>query len=202
LGGPPFSIVGEKETAIRLQYFGQIGPPIVLSHRGRHSVLRIPLSTARGFIAGDEEAISEVYLSSRKLLYFIIRSIVANKDDADDVYQETFVRILASRAAIKSPKCLERYLTQCAKNAALNFVRERGVRIDACELMDAYGEEDHKNSYLQEFMPFLSDLENAVAVYKIEYGFSFREIAALTGVSRQTADSAYRDALRKIRKNL
>jgi RNA polymerase sigma-70 factor (ECF subfamily) len=169
---------------------------------GGSKALHIPLSTARGFLAGDVNATSEVYLSCRKLLYFIIRSIVANKDDADDIYQEVFANVLANRSAIKSPYNLERYLVRCAQNAALNFIKKRESLIDYSELMDAYGEDDHKNSYLQEFMPFLTDLENAVSVYKIEYGFSYREIATFTGVSRQTANNAYKSAVKKIKKNL
>jgi len=85
---------------------------------------------------------------------------------------------------------------------ALNFAKRQGALVDYSDLMDAFGAEEHQNPYLQEFMPFLSDLENAVLVYKLEYGFTFREIATLTGVSRQTADVAYKAAIRKIRKNL
>ena len=164
--------------------------------------MRIPLSTARAFIAGDEAATAEVYLDCRKLLYFIIRSIVTNPEDAADVYQDVFVSVLKNRSAITSPSHLVSYLARTAENMALNFAKRQGALVDYSDLMDAYGTEEHQNAYLQEFIPFLSDLENAVLVYKLEYGFTFREIAVLTGVSRQTADVAYKAAIRKIRKNL
>lgn len=164
--------------------------------------MRIPLSMARAFIAGDEEATTEVYLNCRKLLYFVIRSIVTDPVDAEDVYQDVCVSVLKNRSAITSPSHLLPYLARTAENMALNFAKRRGALLDYSDLMDAYGAEEHQNAYLQEFMPFLSDLENAVLVYKLEYGFTFREIATMTGVSRQTANVAYKGAIRKIRKNL
>jgi RNA polymerase sigma factor (sigma-70 family) len=164
--------------------------------------LRIPLSTARRFIAGDEKAATEVYLSSRKLLYFIIRSIVIGKEDADDIYQDVFVRILQNRSAIRSPNHLERYLAATAKNMALNYVHRRASLIDYAESMDGYEGDDRPNAYLQSFFPFLTARENAVLVYKLEYGFSLREIGTLMDISRQTADVAYKRAIQKIKKNL
>ncbi len=164
--------------------------------------MRIPLKTARRFLHGDEQAIAEVYLASRHLLYFVIRSLVTDKDDADDVYEDVFARVLAARSSIKDPRHLRDYLVKAAQNAALDAVRKKARPLDYTDLMDAYGEEDHGNAYLQEFAPYLSDLEVAVLVYRLEYGFSYREIASLTGVSRQTANDAYHRTLRILKKKL
>lgn len=159
----------------------------------------ISKATAQRFLEGDDRAIEEVYVTYRRLLYFIIISILKDPDDSEDVLQDVFSSLLTKRPAIK-PSKLQSYLCQSAKNTAINFAKKRDALIDYSDLLDVYGENDASNPYLQDLLSGLSDLENIVVVYKIVYDFSFREIASLTGLSRQHANNLYHQALKKMRK--
>lgn len=98
------------------------------------------------FIAGEEQATCEVYETYRKLLYFVIGTIVGNEEDTKDVFQETFAKILASRAKIKEPKNLQSFLLTSARNCAIDFVRKRNALVEYSCLLDIYGEEDRDNA--------------------------------------------------------
>jgi RNA polymerase sigma factor (sigma-70 family) len=89
--------------------------------------VKVSRQTVRPFIAGDEEAIPEVYLSYRSLVFFIIVSIVKNEEDAKDLYQDTFVDAIAKARSIANIDGFEQYLTRIARNKALNFVKEKTI---------------------------------------------------------------------------
>lgn len=162
--------------------------------------MNVSHSTARRFIAGEEQATCEVYEAYRKLLYFVIGTIVGNEEDTKDVFQETFAKILVSRAKIKEPKNLQSFLLTSARNCAIDFVRKRDALVDYSCLLDIYGEEDRDNAVVQELLSGLTNLEATIVIYKVEWGFSFQEIASFTGLSRQTVSSHYQQAMRELRK--
>ena len=164
--------------------------------------LKASLASAQGFLAGEEGATKEVYLTYRKLLYFIIRSLVENPDDADDLYQETFVQAISARKEIKDPKKLHYYLCATAKNLALNFIKKRDALVDYSDLLDFYGQDEHANGYLQDLNALLSDAENVVVTYRIAYGLSVDEVAKLTGFSKSKVNLLYSRSLKKLRKEL
>ena len=61
--------------------------------RGDKNV-EVSLETAKAFLSGDRAATSEVYLAYRRLLYFIIVSVVKNQEDANDVFDDVFTHLL------------------------------------------------------------------------------------------------------------
>ena len=164
--------------------------------------MKVSTSVAKAFLRGEEEASQEVYQAYRKLLYFVIASIVGSKEDAEDVYQDTFVAVLTNRNQVKSPKDLEWYLLQTAKNLALNAVRKRDALIDYSSTLDLYGEEEKKNDYLQELNQFLNDRENIVVTLKIAYGFTNKEAGKILDVSEREVALIYHQALKKLRKGI
>jgi len=162
--------------------------------------LELNLKTAKSFIAGDTEAVNDVYNEYRKLLFFIIVSITKNEQDANDVFQTVFTEILENPPRHIKPEKLQQYLCESAKNQAINFIKKRDALIDYSDLLDIYGEEDCDNSFMQSLLSGLSDVENTIIVYKIVYDFSYREISSLTGLSRQNCINIYKRALIKMRK--
>ncbi len=160
-------------------------------------MVKLPLKVSYGFVSGDEASIQEVYVAYRKLLFFIIVSIVKNEEDAKDLLQETFLKAIENRRSIANPKFLDSYLTATARNLALNFAQKKRPEVSYEDLEEVYGEEEKDNVYLQEMNAYLTDKENIVILYKIEYGYSFRAIAALTGIPVSTVALRYKAALAK-----
>lgn len=172
---------------------------VELSILVENSNVNVSLGVAKKFIEGEPSAIQTVYLSYRKLLFFIIVSIVKNESDANDVYQDVFTELLQKPNAIQDPKNLHSYLINSAKNAAINFVKKRDALIDYQSLLDFYANEEQDNPYLQEVTEGLPSLEAVVVIYHLNYGFSFVEIAKITNLSRQTVSSYYHKGIKDLR---
>jgi RNA polymerase sigma-70 factor, ECF subfamily len=162
--------------------------------------VEVNLSTAKAFLSGDSAATSAVYLAYRRLLYFIIVSVVKNQEDADDVFDDVFTHLLQEPPKLQDPRKLQSYLCETARHSAINFAKKRDALIDYSDLMDVYGADEKDNGYLQSLLEGLSDLEAIVFTYKIVYGFSYREISALTGVPRQSLNRLYHEAITKARR--
>jgi RNA polymerase sigma factor (sigma-70 family) len=162
--------------------------------------LNVSQSTARRFIEGDEDAFNEVYSAYRKLLYFIIGSIVGNAEDAKDVFQEVFLNVYKNRGNIKKSGDLHWYLVQSARNEALSFVKKRDALVEYSPFLDEEGQDEGKeNLFLEEMVQGLTSNEAIAVSYKVEWGFSFVEIASLTGLSRQSVAKYYRSGMGKLK---
>lgn len=161
--------------------------------------MNVSLQTAARFIQGDDEAASEVYRAYRKLLYFIIANYVLSKEDEDaaDVYQETFVRVLSKRAEITSPFALHSCLCLSAKNCAIDFAKKKDASLDP-EAEEALPADEP--APLESLLPFnLSREEQAVMGYRIGFGLGWKEISELTSTPISTAKLRYVEAKKKIK---
>lgn len=161
--------------------------------------MKIPYPTAKAFCEGNENAIKEVYLSLRKLLYFVIRSIVNNEEDANDIYQNVFIKVIANASNITKPEALQSYFLETAKSESFNFLRKHKNE-DLVDTMDVLYDQDEASApYLESYYPFLTPRENAVVVLHLEEELSFRDIEALSHLSRQSIANAYQSALKKLK---
>ncbi len=162
--------------------------------------MKVSDRVASAFLLGEDAAVSEVYLAYRKLLYFIIITIVKDEEEAKDVFQETFLRALEGRSRVRDPRNLEAYLTSTARHLAINRAKQRKPEASYEDIEELYGEEEKDNLYLQEMNPFLTDKESLVAIYRFEYGYSFADIRRLTGMPISSAKRHCKEAVRKIKK--
>jgi len=159
--------------------------------------MNVSLQTASRFIQGDEDATSEVYRAYRKLLYFIIANYVLTKEDADDVYQETFVRVLSERAEIVSPSALHSYLCLSARNCAIDFAKKKDESLEPETEESLPGDEP---TPLESLLPLnLSREEKAVVGYRIGFDLNWKEISTLTSTPISTVKLRYVEAKKKIK---
>ena len=152
------------------------------------------------FIARDEKALNEVYVAYRILLFFIIISIVKNETIAEDLLQDTFIKVYEAKETIKDPSSFHSYITLTAKNLALNELKKMR-RVESLEpLIDIYGYVEQNFTLLSEIADYLSELENTIVVYKIVHERGFKEISQLTDIPLSTVYQIYQRALSKIKK--
>jgi len=152
------------------------------------------------FIARDEKAFNEVYVAYRKLLFFIIISIVKNETIAEDLLQDTFIKVYEAKETIKDLSSFHSYITLTAKNLALNELKKMR-RLESLEpLIDIYGYVEQNFTLLSEIADYLSELENTIVVYKIVHERGFKEISQLTDIPLSTVYQIYQRALSKIKK--
>jgi RNA polymerase sigma-70 factor (ECF subfamily) len=158
---------------------------------------------------GDPAAFAELYDACADRLHHYLVARLGSRADADDVLQETFVRLARTRTKLATVENLVAYVFAAARNEAIRLLerREREGRMRADPSREAL--------FQQAAGDALRDIETAewvaaslerlgpdlreVVELKIYAGLTFREISEVTGLPQGTVASRYRSALEKLR---
>ena len=89
---------------------------------------------------GDGRAFEHIVLATESAVYNLALSLLKRKEDAEDVTQETYLRLwrTISEATIESPKS---YILRTARNLALDIIRKKSKRDDADTVVQGEDEE-------------------------------------------------------------
>ncbi len=80
------------------------------------------------FVNGDETALAELINRFRKRIYGVAFQMLGNHLDADEVVQETFVRIYKRRKELINVNYFSTFLTRIATNYSIDLLRKRKSR--------------------------------------------------------------------------
>jgi len=142
------------------------------------------------------------YLRHRQELFSYALSITRNRATAEEAVHTAFARLLEKPRA---PIRLKAYVFRSVRNAAIDHWRKERAGTDAYLELSSWPEGipdrvvPGESEALYQALDTLSDDERECIVLKIHQGMTFREIAALRGVSINTAASWYRRGLDKMR---
>ena len=146
-------------------------------------------------------------------LYWHIRGIVGSHEDADDLLQETFVKVWRALPDFRGESAVSTWLWRIATNEALGFLRKKRVRA-ALQLqsLDALAERtidndpwfngDEAERKLAKAIAKLPDKQKAVFCMRYYEDLPYEEIAAVTGTSVGALKASYHIAQEKIREEL
>ena len=156
---------------------------------------------------GNKDALGDFYTLTKTHLFAYPMSKTANKPDAEDIMQDTFIQIY---------KYAGRYEPQGKPMAwivtiVLNLVRRQGVlksrhmSLDESvelesETVESPATDVLRNEWLKWVMKALNDEEREVIVLHIVSGLRHREIAELKGEPLSTVLSRYNRAIKKLQK--
>lgn len=158
---------------------------------------------------GDPAAFAELYdaCADRVHRYLVVR--LGSRADADDVLQETFVRLARTRKGLATVENLVAYVFATARNEAIRLVerhaREGRSRTDLSPRWQsnaATGDDLQSREaaeWVANALGRLGDELREVVELKIYAGLTFREISEVTGLPQGTAATRYRSALEKMR---
>lgn len=168
-------------------------------------------------VNGDREAFAELVRRYKKKIYAIAYRILGNHLDADEVTQETFVRVYEKRLELKSVKYLSSFILRIATNYSIDLIRRRQKRfvpIDELtflpdvqmEMADRIVSPDQRVenaeilSAIKEAIQRLPPRQRmAIILHDIE-GFSKEEIADSLGCPQATVRSNLHIARTKVKK--
>ncbi len=77
------------------------------------------------FVKGDQKAFADLVTRFQKKLYALAFRILGNHLDADEVVQETFVRVYRKREELKNVTYFSTFLVRIATNYAIDLLRKR-----------------------------------------------------------------------------
>ena len=170
------------------------------------------------YAKGNNEAFDVLLERHRVRLYGYIINIVKDKVLADDLFQETFVKVITT---IRQGRYIEHgkfpgWLTRIAHNLIIDYYRqERTAPVvstddEGCDLLNRRDLcsgtiEDEMVSFqidedLRSLVMALPDAQREVLVMRYYRNMSFKEIAEATGVSINTALGRMRYAILNIRR--
>ncbi len=157
----------------------------------------------------QNEAFQKLLSQYKRPLYSLIRNIVLNHDDADDVLQNTFVKIYQNLKNFKGDSKLFSWMYRIATNESITFINNRAKRKGLTS--EAFQQKQIENLRADIYFDgneIQLKLQNAVAtlpekqqlVFKMKYyeDLKYEEISEILGTSVGALKASYFHAVRKI----
>ena len=155
---------------------------------------------------GETAAFAELYECCGDKLHHYLVVRLGSRDAADEVLQETFLRLARSHRRFESVENPVAYAFTVARNEAARRRECRGRERGACsagELFEIADRDDRESreaaQAVAEALGRLGEDQREVVELKFYSGLTFREIAEVLGVPQGTAATRYRAALDKLR---
>jgi len=159
-----------------------------------------------GLAAGRDDAFAALFARDGAALFRVAYALLRSRPDAEDAVQEVFVGLAQTRAAVTHVENLRAYLFTALRHAAAKIAARRPpVRrapLSECEAVAApraRALDAESAARLEGALAMLPAIFREPIALKIDGGLTFREMAAVLGVSPNTAASRYRYALAELR---
>ncbi|WP_368044162.1 RNA polymerase sigma factor [Intestinimonas massiliensis (ex Afouda et al. 2020)] len=156
---------------------------------------------------GDSEAFEVLYRSTEKAVYALALSILKNPHDAEDIVQETYLKVrAAAHLYVPQGKPLA-WLFTITKNLCRDLLRGQS-RTEAApdgaedDLRFSYVSDPTDRLVLEAALKALGEEERQVVLLHAASGLKHREIARNLGLPLSTVLSRYSRALKKLQRYL
>lgn len=157
----------------------------------------------------QNEAFKQLLLDYQRPLYNHIRNIVLNHDDADDVLQNTFVKVFQYLKNFKGESKLFSWMYRIATNEALTFLNQKSKinGISSEELQnktidnltaDVFFDGNEIQIKLQKAIAILPEKQQLVFKMKYFQELKYEEISEILGTSVGALKASYHHAVKKI----
>jgi RNA polymerase sigma-70 factor (ECF subfamily) len=161
---------------------------------------------------GDLRAFETLYARHKGPLYRYLQRLCRDRDVANDLFQEVWSKVIASRERYEVRAQFNTFLFRIAHNCAVDHFRRTG-KVDAADLAefeevlpgceterpDARLSQDQVKAAFKRALDELPAEQRDVFVLYEESGLSLEEIGNITGVAMETAKSRLRYAVSKLR---
>jgi RNA polymerase sigma-70 factor (ECF subfamily) len=157
----------------------------------------------------QNEAFQKLLSVYQKPLYNHIRNIVLNHDDADDVLQNTFIKVFQYLKSFKGESKLFSWMYRIATNEALTFLNQKakvnGVSTAALQnkaidnlQADVFFDGNEIQLKLQKAIANLPEKQQLVFKMKYFEELKYEEISEILGTSVGALKASYHHAVKKI----
>lgn len=168
------------------------------------------------YARGDLAAFDALYARHRGMLYrFLLRS-ARDPHRTDELFQETWSRVISARARYQPQAKFSTWLLQIAHNLMIDSARRQrpmaegdeaeialaGAAMPEREQPDHAFSEFERRRDLQRAIGQLPDEQRIAVLLRLEQELSLEEIATVTGAGRETVKSRLRYAMTRLREVL
>jgi RNA polymerase sigma-70 factor (ECF subfamily) len=152
-------------------------------------------------------AFEEIVNHYSQPLYWQIRRLVVEHEDADDVLQNTFIKAWTNITSFRGESKLSTWLYKIAYNESLTFLNHKREQLSLDDLnsmvtetleSDPYFDGDETQLMLQEAINSLPDKQKAVFNMKYFEEMKYEEMSQITGTSVGALKASFHLAVKKI----
>ena len=177
-------------------------------------------------VSGDKQGLRMIYEAYAGYVYMVVYGILGNKENAEDVTSEFFIRLWEKAGQYRPGNGPKGYLAAMARNMSIDYLRKykKEELTAAVHGMDreegdegkkkrwafrANGDEDKtvdveheviEKMTLKEVLLLLKPGERQIVDMKVLGGLTFREIAKLLSLPMGTVTWKYQNAMKKLRR--
>lgn len=165
---------------------------------------------------GDKDGLKQIYESYIAFIYSVIFDIVKNKESAEDVTSEFFIKLWNVAGQYRFGGKHRAYLATIAHNMAIDYIRKNRheqtveeiqevIDVGASTTTITAGAEPVEeavisNLSMKEAIATLNGKEQQILNMKIFGEMTFQEISGILGVPMGTVTWRYRTAIEKLKK--
>jgi len=155
-------------------------------------------------------AFNTIVKQYQQKIYWHIRKMVIDHDDADDLTQEVFIKVWNKLESFRGDSQLYTWLYRVASNECLNFLSKKrktyftsiedtvGLEMENKLISDSLVDGDEIQIKLQKALLKLPDKQRLVFNMKYYEEMKYEEIAEVTGTSVGALKASYHLAVKKI----
>lgn len=171
---------------------------------------------------GEKDGLREIYEEYISYIYGIVRNMLMNKEEAEDVTSDFFIRLWEKSDSFRPGTGHKGWMATIARNLCIDHIR-KNKRVDIVDFSTEQGEEareqvliakniseDYSSKSVEEqvvssismteALAALKDAERQVIHMKIMSEMTFQEIADILQEPLGTVAWRYREAVKKLRR--
>lgn len=156
--------------------------------------------------AGDKTAVGLLYSLTKSAVYGFSLSILKNRQDSEDILQETYIQLYKSAGKYQSRGKPMAWILTIAKNLSLMKLRTQKDNVDIDEAFDI-GDCSFETTAIDKLvlntaLNALDAQERQIVMLHSLTGLKHREIAEILELTLSTVLSKYNRAIKKLKKSL
>lgn len=160
-----------------------------------------------------ERLFNDVVRDNKERLYWHIRSLVCSHEDADDLLQETFMKIWEALPTFRGESQIYTWVYRIATNTALNFLHKKKIRAAlSFESLssqmenkidnDPFFRGDEIQLKLSKAVQKLPEKQRLVFLMRYYEDMSYEDMSEVLGTSVGALKASYHFACEKIKKEI
>jgi RNA polymerase sigma factor (sigma-70 family) len=153
----------------------------------------------KGCLEKDRKYQEQLYRKYSRKMYAICQAYARDKDMAQDILQDSFVKVFLKISTFEKGNSLEGWIRRVVTNTAIDYFRQSRKLNNFIELEEAHSQKLSDDSInkainVEEILYFLRKLPEGARIifnlYAIE-GYTHKEIADRLSISEGTSKSQY-----------
>ena len=151
----------------------------------------------------DYSSFDEFYHLTIKLVHYMISNIIKQKEQVEDLIQDTYLKFIENIDSISASKNPTAYLAQIARNSAINAFNKNKRIINDSEYFSNLAEEKPIDAKVDlSILDYLNETEKEIVALKIIGDLKFKDIANIVNKPLGTVLWIYNKAIKNLKKKV